>query len=111
MVSTSAGGYILESRQDIVTEDYIGSILNACRNKADLSQEKLAELLYCSRSTISKIETNSQKIKFDLFVHWAEVTNSKDVVVAVFCGEKGLQWIMNKLKEEGCGQEDNVETS
>ncbi|MGG1444960.1 helix-turn-helix transcriptional regulator [Brevibacillus laterosporus] len=82
-------------------EKYIGSIMAACRIRAGLSQEKLAELLFISRSSISKLENNNLTPKMDLLMEWSEVTNSKDAVVAMICGKKGVEWLIAKLKEEG----------
>ncbi|TPG68656.1 XRE family transcriptional regulator [Brevibacillus laterosporus] len=82
-------------------EKYIGPIMTACRKRAGLSQEKLAELLYISRSSISKLENNNATPNLDLFLEWGKVTNSKDAVVAMFCGKKGVGWLIAKLNEEG----------
>jgi transcriptional regulator with XRE-family HTH domain len=63
-----------------------GSLLNACRERAGLSQEKLAELLHRSRSCISKFEKNKKIMDVDTFFRFLDVTNSKDVLYSIASG-------------------------
>ncbi|MDB5054033.1 MAG: transcriptional regulator [Bacilli bacterium] len=73
----------------------------ACRKRAGLTQEKLAEILHCSRSSLCKIETNNKEVKFDFFVKWAIATNSKDAGLAFVFGEKDVHLLLDQLKEGG----------
>ncbi len=75
--------------------------MRACREKAGLSQEKLAELLYRSRSCISKFESNEKKLDLDTVVRWAEVTSTKEIVVAFIYGMDGLSIIQSLLPAIG----------
>lgn len=63
-----------------------GAVLSACRERAGLSQEKLAEMLDRSRSCISKFEKNHKSPSMETFLIWIEKTNAKDVGVALVSG-------------------------
>lgn len=89
--------------------EYFGPIMAACRKRAGLSQEQLAEMLFCSRTVITKLENNNTVPKMDLLPAWAEATNSKEALVAFIYGEQGIRWIINKLKLEGHWPEDRNE--
>lgn len=73
----------------------------ACRKREGLSQEQLAEMLFCARSGISKVESNTTTLKADFLFSWAKATNSTDAVVSFICGEEGIRWMIDKLKSEG----------
>lgn len=74
-----------------------GAVMRACREKAGMSQEKLAELLHRSRSCISKLEGNQKTWDMETVVRWAEVTNAREVVVAFLYGMDGLSMVQNLL--------------
>lgn len=75
----------------------MGAILKACRERKGYSQEKLAELLHMSRSCISKIENNKKAIEARTMIHWVNVTNSPEVMVAFLYGSDGLAYIQDIL--------------
>ncbi|MBA2943185.1 helix-turn-helix transcriptional regulator [Paenibacillus sp. CGMCC 1.16610] len=74
-----------------------GAIMQACRERAGLSQEQLAEKLNRSRSCISKLENDRKVPDAPTLLSWADITNSKDVVVAFFCGMDGLSIMQNVM--------------
>lgn len=68
----------------------LGAILKACRKRANLSQEKLAELLHMSRSCISKIENDEKAVTARVLLDWVTVTNAREVLIAYLCGVDGI---------------------
>jgi len=72
-----------------------GPIITACRIRAGISQEKMAELLHRSRSCISKLENDQKKLDAETLLQWAEVTGAKEVIVAFFCGMDGISIMQN----------------
>lgn len=52
-----------------------GLFLKLCRMRASMTQEQLADKLFRSRSTVSKIENNQIKIDVPTFISWLENTN------------------------------------
>lgn len=63
-----------------------GAVLHACRERAGLSQEKLAEMLNRSRSCISKFEQDHKIPDMSTFLVWLDKTNAKDVGYALVGG-------------------------
>jgi Predicted transcriptional regulators len=81
----------------------LGAVLHACRERAGLSQEKLAEMLNRSRSCISKFEKNRKLIDAETLFKWADVTNAREVVVAYLYGLDGISMIQSVLQVTGMG--------
>lgn len=79
----------------------LGPIMQACRERAGLSQEQMAEKLYRSRSCISKIENENKTLDVKTMLMWIEATGAKDVAVAFFCGMDGLSIMQNVLQLVG----------
>jgi transcriptional regulator with XRE-family HTH domain len=63
-----------------------GAVLKACRERAGLSQESLAEKLNRSRSCISKIENNAKTLDVATLIRWTDLTAAKDVACAIVTG-------------------------
>ncbi|TCZ76152.1 XRE family transcriptional regulator [Paenibacillus albiflavus] len=78
-----------------------GAILLACRQRAGLSQEQLAEKMHRSRSCISKLENDQKTLDANTLLMWAEVTGAKDVAVAFFLGMDGISIMQNLLSLVG----------
>ncbi|MCR8982620.1 helix-turn-helix domain-containing protein [Brevibacillus laterosporus] len=78
-----------------------GAILHACRERAGLSQEQLAEKINRSRSCISKLETDKKTLDFQTVLAWVEATGTKEVAVAFFCGMDGMSIMQNVLHMMG----------
>lgn len=77
-----------------------GAILQACRERAGLSQEELAEKLHRSQSCISKFEKDKKTLDVHTLMQWVDATAAKEVMVAFVCGVDGLgimQSIMQML--------------
>lgn len=68
----------------------IGAIIQACRERAGFSQEKLAELMNRSRSCISKFENDHKIPDVNEFIKILNLTNAKEVAVAYLCGMDGV---------------------
>lgn len=79
----------------------IGAIMQACRERAGLSQEELAEKLHRSRSCISKLENDKKTFDFQTVLAWVQTTGSQEVFVAFFCGMDGLSIMQNLLSVAG----------
>ena len=79
----------------------LGQVLRACRKKAGLSQEKLAELLHMSRSCISKIETGAKEATAKVMIDWVRVTQTQEVLIAYLFGMDGISIIQNILQMSG----------
>lgn len=76
----------------------LGAMLKACRVRAGYSQEQLAEKMYMSRSAISKLETDQQKLDVPTLIQWAHVTNAKEIAVAFIMGIDGVT-IMSSIMQ------------
>ncbi|KON86585.1 XRE family transcriptional regulator [Sporosarcina globispora] len=63
-----------------------GAVLKACRERAGLTQEEIAEKLHRSRSCISKIESDRKTLDVSTLIRWADATSAKDVACAIVTG-------------------------
>ncbi|WP_236338539.1 helix-turn-helix domain-containing protein [Paenibacillus plantiphilus] len=75
-----------------------GAILQACRERAGLSQEQLAEKLNRSRSCISKIEGDKKTLDAETLIKWTDLTNAREVAVSFFCGMDGLSIMQHVMQ-------------
>lgn len=73
----------------------IGAILQACRERAGLTQEEMAEKLHRSPSCISKMENDKKLPDLFTFVEWGKVTQANEVVIAFLYGMDGLGIMQN----------------
>lgn len=73
-----------------------GIVVRAIREKLGWSQEKLAEKLHMSRSSISKIEGNKQTLDVPTLVHLVRISNTPEIATAIIMGMDGIQ-IMTQL--------------
>ena len=71
--------------------------MQACRERAGLSQEDMAERLHRSQSCISKYEKDRKIPDMQTFLSWVEATGSKEVAVAFLCGMDGLGIMQNMM--------------
>ncbi|AZN43384.1 helix-turn-helix domain-containing protein [Paenibacillus albus] len=59
----------------------IGEMLKACRERANLSQRELAELLHVDRSVVAKVEAGIVKQpSYALVKEWARLTEAQEIV-------------------------------
>lgn len=63
-----------------------GAILRAVRQKAGLSQEEMAEKMYVSRSTISRLENDRLKLTVEDAIRWGHITQAPEAIAAMLCG-------------------------
>lgn len=72
-----------------------GAILKACRVRAGLSQEELADRLYINQSDVSKFENGTKEPTISLFQQWINQTQAQEVMVAYLLGMDGLNILQN----------------
>lgn len=77
-----------------------GAILKACRTRAGLSQEELADKLYINQSDVSKYENGAKEPSISMVQAWTSNTQTQEVLVAFICGMDGLG-IMQMLMDSG----------
>lgn len=80
-----------------------GAIMQACRERAGFSQEKLAELMNRSRSCISKFEKDHKVPDMPTMMRWADLTNAREVVIAYMYGLDGMTIMQQILQISGAG--------
>ena len=78
----------------------VGTILKACRTRAGLSQEELADELYINQSDVSKYENDTKEPSLSLALSWVNITNAPEVLVAFMFGVDSLD-IIQKLIDSG----------
>ena len=78
-----------------------GAILRACRKRAGLTQEQLAEKLHLGQSDISRYESDRQEPTISLFRAWIENTQSPEVMAAFMLGIDGLTIIQQVMTTVG----------
>lgn len=74
-----------------------GAILKACRIRAGLSQEELADRLYINQSDISKYETDRKEPTMSTFQAWMTNTQTPEVAVAFMYGMDGIALIQQLM--------------
>lgn len=65
-------------------EELIGEIIKQIREKQNLTQEELAQLLDVNKSNISKIENNLKSIRMDTFFRVLKALNTQMTIKLVF---------------------------
>lgn len=73
----------------------VGGLLQACRERAGLSQEEIAHKLHRSQSCISKLEKNKKTVDIQTFVEWIRITQAQEVAVAFLYGMDGISILQN----------------
>lgn len=79
----------------------LGVVMQKCREKAGLSQERLALLLNRSRSCISKIENGRKVLDAQTLYQWTEATGTREVFVSFLYGADAPSIIQNVLSVMG----------
>ena len=75
----------------------VGALLRACRERAGLSQEELADRLNRTQSCISKFETDAKVPDIFTFTQWIQATNAQEVAIAFLYGMDGISILQNLL--------------
>lgn len=63
-----------------------GTVLQKVRVEAGLSQEELADKIFVSRSTVSRLENDRLKLTVQDAISWGQATNATEVMAALLCG-------------------------
>ena len=63
-----------------------GTVLQKVRVEAGLSQEELADKMFVSRSTVSRLENDRLKLTVQDAISWGQATNATEVMAALLCG-------------------------
>lgn len=69
----------------------IGAIMQACRERAELSQEEMALRLERSQGYISKVERGKTVPDFVTVLKWSEETKSSEIMALYFFGIKAIR--------------------
>lgn len=76
----------------------VGSVLQAVRTRAGLTQEEMAFRLHMNQSDVSKIEKDRKTLDFHIILKWADITNAREVIVAFIYGMDGIKIMQNILE-------------
>lgn len=68
----------------------LGTLMKACRERANLSQEELAHRMNRTQACISKFEHDHKVPDANTFAEWFRLTNSPEVAIAFLYGMDGL---------------------
>ena len=74
-----------------------GAIMRACREKAGLTQEQLAEKLNRTQACVSKYEKDHKIPDMHTMMNWAEVTGAREVIVTFLYGMDGIGMIQRLI--------------
>ncbi|MGD6845264.1 helix-turn-helix domain-containing protein [Bacillus infantis] len=74
-----------------------GAVLQACRERAGLSQEELAHQLNRTQSCVSKYEKDRKIPDMHTFLQWIQATNTPEIAVAFLYGMDGINLIQQLL--------------
>jgi HTH-type transcriptional regulator/antitoxin HipB len=73
-----------EAYETSFKEELIGEIIKQIREKQNLTQDQLAQILNVNKSNISKIENNLKSIRMDTFFRVLEALNTKMTIKLQF---------------------------
>ncbi|MED3550150.1 helix-turn-helix transcriptional regulator [Cytobacillus praedii] len=65
---------------------YYGKLLKKTRIEANLTQEEMAEHLFCNRSVVSKLESDNISLSTSRALTWFDIVGRKDIIFAIFNG-------------------------
>lgn len=80
-----------------VTMAKVGTLLKACRERADFSQEELAYRMNRTQACISKYENDHKIPDVNTFMEWCRQTNTPEVAIAFLYGVDGLMILQQLL--------------
>lgn len=75
----------------------LGAILQACRDRANLSQEELAHKMNRTQACISKFENDHKIPDAYTLMNWGQLTNCPEVIVAFLYGMDGITIIQQLM--------------
>jgi HTH-type transcriptional regulator / antitoxin HipB len=73
-----------EAYESAFKEELIGEIIKQIREKQNLTQDELAQILNVNKSNISKIENNLKSIRMDTFFRVVEALKTKMTIKLEF---------------------------
>ncbi|RXZ84460.1 XRE family transcriptional regulator [Paenibacillaceae bacterium] len=79
----------------------LGAILQACRERAGMTQTEIAEKLGRTRTSISRLENDKRFPDVSTIAAWTQATGATEVMVAFICGMDGLSIMQNILQIMG----------
>ena len=79
----------------------LGALLKACRQRANISQQEMAENMNRSQSCISKFENDEKVPDAYTLMQWGQMTNCPEVIVAFLYGMDGITIIQQLLPVVG----------
>lgn len=74
-----------------------GAIMQACRERAGLTQEQMADKLHRTQACISKYENDHKVPDMPTMMSWMEATGAKEVLIAFLYGMDGLNVMQNLM--------------
>ncbi|AJS59889.1 helix-turn-helix domain-containing protein [Paenibacillus sp. IHBB 10380] len=72
-----------------------GAIMQACRERAGLTQEQIADKLNRTQACVSKFENDHKIPDMSTMMQWMDATGGKEVLVAFLYGMDGLSIMQN----------------
>lgn len=78
-----------------------GAIMQACRERAGLTQEEMAARLNRTQSCISKYEKDHKVPDMPTMMQWVEATGAKEVLIAFLYGLDGLSIMQDLMRLVG----------
>jgi len=74
-----------------------GTALKLRRKEAGISQEELAERIYKSRSSISKIENNKESLEAETLIQWVHATQiqAQELAVVTLCSVDAISIVQS----------------
>lgn len=86
----------------------IGTLMQACRERAGLSQEQMAVRLHRTQSYVSKVEKGRQEPDFETVVNWTKETDAEEVVVAYLYRVEGIKIIQHLMSQQAIQREVSI---
>lgn len=71
--------------------------MQACRERAGLTQEQMAEILHRTQACISKYENDHKVPDMPTMIRWVEATGAREVLIAFLYGMDGLNIMQNLM--------------
>mgnify|MGYP001954838053 CR=1 FL=1 len=72
----------------------IGAGLRACRERANMTQRELADILHMDEADISRIENGRKPLDAELFFRWIQATNGKLLMDVYMYGDQAVTQLL-----------------
>ena len=70
-----------------------GETLRKMRRGARLTQQDMADVLFTSRSNISKLENNQMTLNAETLMKWCKVTNNPEVLMTLYYSTEVINYV------------------